>query len=347
MLFRDSFSAIPRFSNLSDLSITLEANMPEQKLAWWRDPRFVIPSIAVPLLLALVALVPSLFKHRISDELSVSFVVSDARRTTRSVFDIPIGGQFTAREASGSDAARVIADQLTTKLQNRLSNLLGEREPIEVLVLHGEDGTLSIGGSVNTFVSLHLSRFDGVTHIGDVGPKSVQMTLAEASQELSFSESASETSFADLKMKAGVYRIVLTAPGYRDEARYLQLTDAGEVLTSDPWGEVSEVRFPIAMKLFPRFQTNAATMALDGLRIALGSCNSVAPALSTAKFQDMGTALESALLSSLRDRGFNAVPIKAGQRVSFDLNESKNLPAPKGLLRSDLVIERCRVEWID
>ena len=99
------------------------------------------------------------------------------------------------------------------------------------------------------------------------------------------------------------------------------------------------------MNIFPRFQTN--TGALDGLRIALDSCQSIAPAASTARFQGMGTALDSALLSSLRDLGCNAVPLRAGQRVGFDLNESKNLPAPEGLLRSDLAIERCRGEWID
>ena len=323
--------------------------MPEQKLAWWRDPRFVIPSIAVPLILALIALVPSLFENRISDELSVSFAVSDARRSTLSVFDIPIGGQFTVREASGLDAARAITNQLTFQLQNRLNDLFAEFERIEVLVRRGEDGTLSIDGPLNTFVSLHLGRFDGATGIRDVGPRVVQRTLGEDASGAFpvIFEGGPETSLADLSMKAGVYRIVLAAPGYSDEAKYLQLTDAGEVQTRDWFGEISEVQFPIAMNLFPRLQTNTAAGPLEGLRIAVESCRLIAPATSTARFQEMGTAVESALLSSLSGRGFNAVSLRAGQRVGFDLTESKNMTRPEGLVRSDLVIERCRVEWID
>ena len=202
---------------------------------------------------------------------------------------------------------------------------------------------------LNTFVSLHLGRFDGATDIEDVGPRVAQAILdPETSGALPvIFEGGDETSLADLSMKAGVYRIVLAAPGYTDEAKYLQLTDAGEVQTRDWFGETSEVQFPIAMNLFPRVQTNTAAGPLEGLRIAVESCRLIAPATSTARFQEMGTAVESALLSSLRDRGFNAVLLRAGQRVGFDLNESKNLPAPPGLVRSDLVIERCRVEWID
>ncbi len=220
--------------------------MPGRKNPWWRDSRFVVASIVIPLTLAVIALAPGFFRQRTSNELTVSFVVRDARRLSPSVFDISISERFTVREESGADAARVIADDLVSGLQDRFA-ALPERERIDVPVLLGDDGSLYIDESLSMRVAVHLTRFEGITKIEDVLPYLDQSRLPLGTQ-VRFP--GSDGSVPDPRVTAGVYRIVLTAAGYRDEARYLQITDTGTLLTAPalPMAEVTEAQFPILME---------------------------------------------------------------------------------------------------
>ena len=55
--------------------------MPENKSLWWHNPKFIIPTIFIPIIVAFIGLSPSLFPDNTSDKLSVSLSMSDPRRS--------------------------------------------------------------------------------------------------------------------------------------------------------------------------------------------------------------------------------------------------------------------------
>ena len=46
--------------------------------------------------------------------------------------------------------------------------------------------------------------------------------------------------------------MAVTAPGYRDGFRFLELSSEGNLFMADDMGEVTQVTFPLSISLYPR-----------------------------------------------------------------------------------------------
>ncbi len=321
--------------------------MPKNKNLWWRDPKFIIPSIFIPIFVAIIGLLPSFRSDKISDKLSVILSMSDPRRSDSGLFDIRIMKTFAIDEKSESEAAKNIAKSLAKDILSNQPALQSDRKKIRVLVRLADDGTLFINEPWNKTVALHLSRF---TDYGDIDSLALaaanfrigpQSTLDEPYLPTEYF--TGEISVLERKTRAGVYRVVLTAPGYRDQSIYLQLSEKGKVFTASDFNEVVELEFPIPVDLFPRFKESSQPAPL---RVAIGHCTVTPSASSKPKFQNMGVAIQTELVAAFRQEGVNPFILKEGQKVGFDLNPSKGLPPTEGLVPTDLVIEQFRCEWM-
>jgi hypothetical protein len=157
--------------------------------------------------------------------------------------------------------------------------------------------------------------------------------------EIRLPTEASEISILDRKMRAGVYRIIVTAPGYNDHSTYLQLTDVGKLFTISNSSAVVELNFPIFLKLNPRSSRT--------LKIAIRPCRTTPPMSSKPKFTTIDGAIRSEMATALRQQGFIPIVVKEDQKVGFDLRLSKGMPPKEGLVSADLLIENCRCKWLE
>ena len=306
--------------------------MSGEKGPWWKDPRFLIPSILVPVALALV---PFMRGERVSAELAVTVVLRDARRDTPSAFDISLRREFAASASSGAEMAAAIADTLAAEAGASIRQVAPERKPIRAIIEQHADGTLSVDRSLGDRVALHISRFEGARSIGDVVPDPMVQHTLDTAPNL-----GTEDPHDGLQLRAGVYRLIVTVPGCRDAWTFLELTPDGALLAGRSSDAVRPARFPLALQVMPRSQGT--------LRVAIEPCMSVSPATARPRFQELGDAIAGSFAASLnRLDGFDAVLLRHGERVGFDLNVSKNQPPPDGLVPADLVMTQCRVEWLE
>lgn len=320
--------------------------MSKKNNKWWRDPKFVIPSIFIPIVVAIFGLLPSLRQDKISDKLSVTLSMSDPRRADSGLFDMRITEDFVINEKSGLAAAKNIAKSLVKEIQSNQPSLQSDRNKIQVLVHLADDGILFINEPWSKTVALHLSKFKDYKNIDKLAfaaaefRRGPQETLDEPYLPTEYF--TGEIPVQERIERAGVYRVVLTAPGYRDQSIYLQLSEKGKVFTASDFDKVVELKFPIPVDLFPRFKNSLQPAPL---RVAIGPCMVTQSPSSKPKFQNMGVSIQTELVSMLRQEGLNSFILEEGQKVGFDLNPSKGLPPTEGFVATDLVIKLFRGEW--
>lgn len=314
--------------------------MEKKSNPWWRDPRFIIPSILVPLVLAFIGLLPSILPDKISDKLSVTLSIRDPRRSESGLFDMTVEKTFVIDDESESTAARTIAHSILDNILSNQPTLKRNRKKIPMVVSQAGDGTLFISKPQNNELTLHLGRFANLQDLESLvaasgGPSAVQRVLVEPM----LPTEASEISILDRKLRAGVYRIIVIAPGYNDHSTYIQLTDEGKIFTVSNSNDVVEIYFPMSLELNPR--------ALRSFTIAIRPCHITLPASSKPKFTKIDTAIRAELANVFRQQGFIPVIVKDEQEVGFDLELSKGRPPTEGLVSADLLIENWRCEWMD
>ena len=321
--------------------------MPVNKSPWWHDPKFIIPGILVPVAVAMIGLSPSLIPEKTSEELSVSLSISDPRRTDSGLYDMRLTKTFSIDAKVEAEAAINIANSLAKEIISNHSTLHSNRKMIRLLVQSADDGTLFIDERWNKSVAIHLSRF---TDSGDIGSIAVAAANFRRGAQRTLNDPylpteyfSGEISVHERKMRAGVYRLVFTAPGYRDQSIYLQLSEKGKVFTASDYDQVTELTFPFPVKLFPRFRQSTQPAPL---RVAVGTCKFTQPLSAKPKFQNIGLAIQMELVSALRQSGLESFILAEGQKTGFDLNPSKGLPPTEGIVAADIAIDLLSCEWL-
>lgn len=310
---------------------------------WWKEARFIIPGVLVPVIIALIGLIPSFLPEKTSDELLVSLSIDDPRRDEAGRFDLSLEKSFELEGESASEAPQRIAQSILEALLEELPELKRERETMPVALDQTSEGILRIREPSRDVVTLHLGRFPSfkkleafMTALDNARPKDmVQHTLDKPRLPTGLTD----ISYLDRKMRAGVYRVILTAPGYHDATRYLELTDEGTMLTISDNGTVIKQDFPISLKLNPRPRRS--------FRVAIRPCATNAPASSNPGIPDIGSSVRTKLDAVFRQHGLNTVLVDEKTEVRFDVQESKGYAVPEGVVSADLIIERCACTWLD
>jgi len=167
---------------------------------------------------------------------------------------------FSIDESSESEAAKNIAKTLVKELLSNHPALQRKRKKIQILVQSTVNGTIFIHEPWDKTVAIHLSRF---TDYGDIDSFALAAANFRRGPQDHLNEPylpteyfSGEISIHERKMRAGVYRLVFTAPGYRDQSIYLQLSGKGKVFTASDYDDVIELKFPFTVDLFPRFRNS-------------------------------------------------------------------------------------------
>jgi hypothetical protein len=314
--------------------------MPKKTTHWWRDPRFVIPSIVIPILTAAIGLMPRLLNNKSNETVTITMDLDDPRKPTAGLFNTFL--EKTVRNANQAiqKAAAEFAESLSTLIQPSGFIDSADRTPIDVPVKLAEDGTVFIDQSFTETVALHLSRFSQFRDLESFLEEQRMSQFEQKTIDVSaFMVSGPEASEPERKMRAGVYRIILTAPGYHDASVYLELTEDGKLLTGSIFAEeLTELTPPITMKLKPRSGQSAK------LTIAIKALSECTVTSSDPKLEEICSTLQKYLMRELQQKGFEVKILEEGQKVGFDLNISKGMPPPQGLVFADLAIEVC-CQW--
>ena len=263
----------------------------------------------------------------------------DPRRSESGLFDMTVENRFVIDDESESKAARTIAHSILNDILSNQPTLKRNRQKISTEVSQAGDGTLFISKPQNNELTLHLGRFANFRDLESLLAASVDQRIQRTITEARLPTEASEISIVDRKLRAGVYRIIVIAPGYNDHSTYIQLTDEGRILISTTLLELETVNFPMSLELIPR--------SSRPLTIAIRPCHITLPASSKPKFTRIGTAIRAELANEFRQQGFIPVIVEDEQEVGFDLELSKGNSPTEGLVSADLLIENWRCEWME
>jgi hypothetical protein len=318
--------------------------MDKKNRPWWKDPRFIIPSILVPVGLAVLGLVPSLLPDNISNELTVTMTLTDPRRPEAGAIEAKLEHRFMIDDKSESQMANEIAKTVVSGILAERPALNPERKKIPVTIDHASDGTISIDKPDNNEMLLHLGRFVDFKDLDALMSDLEAKASANQMEQKPLTEPVLPTFSSDITameraVRAGVYRIIVSAPGYTAHSIYVQLSNLGKLFTLSESSTAVELNFPVSFDLYPKFSPD--------LKIAIRPCRTSFPIASKPKFAVIDKAIREEMVTVFRQNNFVPILVDEKQKVGFDLNPSKGLPATEGLISADLLIENCRCEWLE
>ncbi len=301
--------------------------------AWYRDPRFLIPSLLVPVGLAVLPFLLESGPTR-PEQLRVSAGLDDPRRDDPGPWDQRSELSVEVQDLSSSELASRVVGEFLAGIELPPVPEREDRSPLSVSLNLAEDGILLLDGADSELVALHLSRFSQVRTLDELrqgADPTVQMMLPDDG----LPPVAAGPSTDESAIRAGVYRIVLTAPSYREYSRYLELTPQGELLSEQDF-EIQPMELPLSVQLQP-IVSRPPTVAVPLCSLAPSSFDVIPTA-------DLGILLQGAMVRELRSAGYRAIALAEGERAGFDLNPSKGQPATPGVVYADYAIE-WRCEW--
>jgi hypothetical protein len=213
-------------------------------------------------------------------------------------------------------AAEAVAVTLTDALASHLTNLT-ERPSLRVVV-ERSGGDLRIRDADRGSALLFFSRFRDVSSLAMLdklvaNPPSppnpaVQMVIS------AFPRTEPTDPVSSLAA-AGVYRMALIAPGYREVDRFVELTRNGTLLTApDDGPQIGSGRVEptaIAEALEITLDRRAPP---DALRIAVHPFQLDQPAVADASLVDF----DQTFVGRLKDRGFDAFVVPPGMTLRWD-----------------------------
>lgn len=308
--------------------------MVEKSKPWWRDPKFVIPSILIPVL---AIATPLLFTEKVSTTLAVDIEIVDPRRPDP-FLNIAFKRTFPIKKGAFTD--KEIANELAKVIETKIDSLVPanpeNRQGFEVLVHQGTDGSLLIEKSFSGNASLHLTRFPETKTAWDyiMAEKPymvVQMTLEE--RDLFVPQPQKEVATSKLHLESGLYRVVATAPGYKDGYRLVELSNEGKLLMSNDFGDTTPVEFPFPISLFPRLG--------DSGRMTIGiQPFSDCTKLGTHKplIEGIGRTIQRSLERELQRKKFSVFVAKPDINLGFHPYRLKKLGAPPDHKFADFLI---------
>ncbi len=307
--------------------------MAEKATRWWRDPRYLIPGVLIPLLAIVVPMLP---RDKVSKQLAITLEVGDPRRTDR-LPGMRIEKDFKVKK----QRIKYIADNLVEAIEARIKSSVPlrveDRSPINASVNQAADGILFVEGSGAEKVALHLTRFPEVEDLWDLMNKAhpnmvVQMTMEEATR-LPVPR-VKELAAPGLNMRAGVYRVVLTAPGYHDAFKYLAHSKDGKLSMTSGFDILREATFPLSMELIPRSGSSGRLNVAVKPFLACAELTKSKP-----EFKDIGRLIQEDLEAALRQKGFSTLVVGPETDLSFHPYRLKNMEAPPGHQFADFLIE--------
>jgi hypothetical protein len=315
--------------------------MSEKGKAWWRDPKFLIPGAIVPILIALIGLLSPFLTNRVSKKLSVTIEIDDSRRPDPSSLNVPIEKSYDIGSQEIKDISTDLAQAIEARIKINFPVKPVDRMPIDTLVERAEDGTLYIKGPLAQKVTLHFTRFpeysDLFALLDHEHPNIVRQTNVPV---LRLPEPATEVPLRVASIRDGVYRVVLTAPGYHDTFIYLEISRGGRLRIASYSIMPTEPTFPLSIRLIPRMGESGK------MKIGIKHFEIFTSARSKPAINDIGKVIQGALKESLRERGFSTLAIKPDTNIGFHPNVSKNMPLPQGFILVDLSINGS-VRWVD
>ena len=318
--------------------------MNKENTPWWKDPKFIIPAILIPVGLALIERFPSFLSESVSNELAVTMTMTDPRRSESGSIETTVAHHFVTDGKSESQTANEIARSIVADILADRPDLNKDRKKIALTIAHAADGTVFIEKPDDKGLAIHLGRFADYKNLAGLMAALEADGSANRMIQMPLSESVLPTdalaiSVVDRKIQAGVYRIVVSAPGYMNHSIYLQLSDDGKPTTLSDSNTVIELNFPISLDLLPR--------ASHPLRIAIRPCHTSMSTSSKPAFTAIDKAIREEMMTEFRKNNFTPILVDEEQAVGFDLNISKNLPPTEGLVSADFLIENCRSEWLE
>jgi hypothetical protein len=306
---------------------------------WWRDAKFLIPGILIPVLLAFL---PFILPEKISKHLEVNIELQDPRRADPFSY-LYIKETFNVQDLSIDTVGAELSSKITEKVKSFVPLNPEERERMDVSLYQQEDGTFFLKEPFHKKIAVHLTRFPEVNSLWDLlnaeHPSAfIQMTMEES--RLITVRHQRETPVTDIHMTAGVYRVVLTSPGYHDRFYYLELTGTGELNKSDSSAHISEAQFPLMFSLYPRHGNSG------NLIVALKPISSCTE-LSSRKplFDDIKGAIQASVQKELRVSGFSLFLKQPEIRLDFHPYRLKNMEPPQGHKFADFII-RVDCRWV-
>lgn len=300
---------------------------------WWRDSRILIIGIIIPIAVASIPFLSQLITERVSERILITVELDDPRREDPGELDMV----FTDEAEVGYETQN-IANDLADKIVDHLKSMShtdseNKLHPIRVAVLLAQDGTLFIAEPLAQKVAIHLTRFPEFQDLTALFEDERTSMMVQQPIEIL----RVEQSVPGLEITSGVYRLILTAPGYHDQFVFLQLGVDGRLFTSQNRQEPIELTFPMQMTLTPRSRR---------VKIAIKGFSTTPPPTSTAKIKDIGVAISRQLAVALEQKGFSTFIPTSQERVAFDHNISKGMPSSPGIKSSDFLV-RGDVKWID
>ncbi len=312
--------------------------MVEKGKPWWRDPKFVVPSILIPVL---AIVIPLWFTDKVSETLSIDLEIEDPRRPNP-FLDLHIEKGFSAKNQSHKDIAAELANTLAARLDAFVSANPETRALLAISVNQKPDGTLFIEESFSRKASLHLTRFPETKTIWEIlqaefPHRFVQMTLEE--RNLFTPQHQKEVPAGKPIMESGLYRVVVTTPGYRDGFKFLELTRDGEIFGSDDFGDITPVTFPFAISLGSRFgESGRLTIAIQPF-LACTKLGTHKPLV-----EGILRTIQSALEQELQKKDFLVFVVKPEMKLDFHPYRIKKMGPPDNHKFADFLIKG-RCQW--
>ena len=308
--------------------------MPENIKTWWRDPRFFIPSILVPVL---VLVIPMLLPDKVTKRLSVVIEIEDPRRSN-GFLGMHIENSFDLDKQSIKEIVTELSNRILERIESHTPVNPEERERIDVFVNQEQDGSLFIEKPSAQKIALHLTRFPQISTLWELlnaehPHAAVQMTLEEA-RLIPVQHLEEEALPRRQDMRAGVFRVVLTAPGYRDAFMYFSVDKDGEILGTNDMGKTDKVEFPISISLYPNFsRSGQLTIAIDPFL----PCTKLGT--HQPKVEDIGKSIQRSLEVKLQQKGFSTFVLEPEMKLGFHPYRLKNMPPPPNHIFSDFLVK--------
>ncbi len=312
--------------------------MSENSKAWWRDPRFFIPSILVPVLaLVIPMLLPD---KKVTKRLSVVIEIEDPRRSN-GFLGMEIENSFDLGKQSIKEIVTELSNRILERIESHTPVNPEDREQIGVVVNQEQDGSLFIERPGTQNIALHLTRFSQISTFRELFDDELPDMVAQMPLEVARLRPLNPR--LDLEeealprrqdMRAGVFRVVLTAPGYRDAFKYISVDKNGEILGANEFGEIDKVEFPIFISLYPNFfRSGQLTIAIDPFL----PCNKLGT--HQPMVEDIGKSIQRSLEVKLRQEGFSTFVREPEMKLGFHPYRLKDMPPPPNHIFSDFLVK--------
>jgi hypothetical protein len=238
------------------------------------------------------------------------------------------------------------------------------------------DGKLQITEPAGTTATLRITRFENFKTLAAMDraiaassgmvsmvQRYVDPKLLELGPEVSNSRTTSVSNTARFDaMQSGVYRIIISSPGYKEYSEFVELGRDRRLRTLPSWGEPDESmeqRAPVSAAVTREInrQSKRAPSHPAGqgklqpvsfpwkIRLERGGAAEVvvlpikiqAPEITNVGFAALEREIERNLLEAIRKHQVNAVPLEEGSRAGYNDLRAKGEAIP-GIQHADYVI---------